>query len=277
RIAIFLFSDGHKWNDTNLADLSVQNKQSYALKHGYDIFMMDPKAIIRSRPAAWSKLKGIAALLPSYDYVWYVDLDTVITNSSIALEWYIHEANAITGTAGSVDSSTTPVVPDVIMTNDWHGPNTGVFFMRNSAWSLRFLDTWFDLKQFDRSLYPRQYPFNYEQRGLHYLLSTQEWASHRLAGHPAARAHRAHFQFVPQCAMNSYSVHPLQRGGSLRRNGYYRTDLLVHLAGIGDAHKQRLMRHYLAAAAAGGEPPPAAAAAAAGPVPAAWGGGRGGG
>ena len=61
-------------------DTSVANKQAYADRHGYDV-IVDSEIIDESRPTSWSKLLAMRKYLPSYDFLFYVDVDTIITNT----------------------------------------------------------------------------------------------------------------------------------------------------------------------------------------------------
>lgn len=49
--------------------------------------------------------------------------------------------------------------PDVIVTRDWNGPNSGVVLIKNSDFSRWFLKEWWDQDQFVHG----KFPFNYEQ------------------------------------------------------------------------------------------------------------------
>lgn len=49
--------------------------------------------------------------------------------------------------------------PDVVVTRDWNGPNSGVILLNNSSFSHWFLQEWWDQDQFVEG----KFPFNYEQ------------------------------------------------------------------------------------------------------------------
>ncbi|CAN0522541.1 unnamed protein product, partial [Ectocarpus sp. 8 AP-2014] len=48
---------------------------------------------------------------------------------------------------------------DLIVTQDWNGPNSGVILIKNSDFSRWLLQEWWDQKQFVNG----PYPFHYEQ------------------------------------------------------------------------------------------------------------------
>ena len=56
---------------------STANKQAYADLHGYDL-IVDEDIVDKSRPASWSKLLAMRKYLPNYDFVLYIDIDTII-------------------------------------------------------------------------------------------------------------------------------------------------------------------------------------------------------
>jgi hypothetical protein len=51
----------------------------------------------------------------------------------------------------------------------------------------------------------------YEQRAFHYLLDTDKWRGRDLPtfNKEKSKDFMKHFVFLPQCAMNSYTLHPL--------------------------------------------------------------------
>jgi hypothetical protein len=59
--------------------------QAYADRHGYDV-IVDGEIIDATRPTSWSKLLAMRKYLPSYDFLFYVDVDTIITNVDVRLE-----------------------------------------------------------------------------------------------------------------------------------------------------------------------------------------------
>ena len=227
-VVMYVFVDGKKWTETgqngeeSLRQRSLKNKQAYAELHGYSFYLSRSEDIDRSRPAPWRKVLDIKKLLKSYEYVMYVDLDTVILDENIKLESIIY-ANEKTMNA------------DFIMTKDPHGPNSGVFFARRSEWTMSFLDQWYGVKDFDTAPWYRQYPFLYEQRGLHYLYSSDYWIHRGMPLYDHFETIRSHFTFVPQCTMNSY----------VWIGNVNMAHLIVHLAGYSDYIKREKMDFFL--------------------------------
>ncbi|KAH7288561.1 hypothetical protein KP509_31G031500 [Ceratopteris richardii] len=123
-----------------LADLVSPNKRSYAKRHGYD-FIDASSLLDRSRPPSWSKILAVRKHLPHYDWVFWNDADSLVTNPTIALD------DIIDSIVGSIDFEN---MPDFIVTEDVTGINAGMFFFRNSTWSIHFLDRWWNQTSFVR-------------------------------------------------------------------------------------------------------------------------------
>ncbi|KAI0513939.1 hypothetical protein KFK09_009971 [Dendrobium nobile] len=194
------------------------NKRAYAARMGYDFVdahdLVDP-----GRPPSWSKIVAVRSQLPSHDWVFWNDADTVVTNPDISLE------NILGAVIGQADFETSP---DLVVTEDVNGINAGVFFVRRSKWSENFLETWWNLTSFVQ--------FGSTKSGdndaLKYLI--RNLSSHEL---------RSHVRISPmQCLFNSYpwypswkSVHQLIfSSGAVWRGVYSRGDFMVHLAGLDD-------------------------------------------
>jgi hypothetical protein len=126
-----------------LAQLTLVNHQAYALKHGY--YWKDSSHLLdASRPPAWSKIKAVQALLeaststsmPLCDWVLWLDADVLIMNSHIKLEDHL-----------------IPSDPQTMLVAGWDRKftvNSGVWLIRNSAWSHKFLEQWWNLKEWVR-------------------------------------------------------------------------------------------------------------------------------
>ena len=156
----------------------------------------------------------------------------------------------------------------MIISEDWNGVNTGVFGLKNSDWSLWFLEeAWGEagseqehmaLHEKSRSGVP--YPFEYEQRAVHYLLQTDVW---RQRGLPVYKGGRGplweHVKLVPQCTLNSYMLYPRlssiigQAPMTYVAAQYVPGDFVVHMAGHKDPNKSELFRYCYDMAAKEGE------------------------
>ena len=123
---------------------SMANKQAYADAHGYD-FIVDDDAIDRSAPTrSWNKLLAMRKHLPRYDFLLYVDVDAVVINPETGLE-------------DIVDFDYYQV-----LAADSNGVHCGVWLVRNTPWTLWFLD----------ELWARERVFEDERRALHHLYAS---------------------------------------------------------------------------------------------------------
>lgn len=229
---------GSSWSSA-MMERVLKNRIHYASIHGYDVLVaQSPDVFDKSVPVAWSKLKaGIVALQQNkYDYVFYIDMDAVIINYNIQVADLLAVAAVARNITASQlkDPSTWPMQLDFVMTNDWNGPNTGAWLARRGDFSSWLLEEAFSYRHELSRKKERgssiAYPFEYEQRAFHYLLDTKMWRRRGLKRYDAesgssesgAQSHhhrfstqqiRQHITFVPQCAFNSYSLHPMDWRG----------------------------------------------------------------
>lgn len=251
KLAVLILYDSNSgdWSPQLLERL-LDNKRRYCERHGYH-FIVANDFLDRSRSlglsAAWSKLLALDHYLPQYDILGYLDMDTVILNFDLPLHALLQRHNV-------------PSDRHLIVTADWNGLNTGVFLLRNSTWSTSFLQAaWSQAGTLSgrRSADGRPLPFLYEQRAFHLLINSAVWQRRGLPqwrGNPSISDNRQHVWYLPQCAMNSYVLHPLDRRAESNVNGegdgyevtqYVPGDLLVHFAGKKGRKRVRLMEHFL--------------------------------
>ncbi|KAJ3678565.1 hypothetical protein LUZ60_002368 [Juncus effusus] len=195
-----------------------ENKKRYAEMMGYG-FVDGTELVDISRPPNWSKILVVRDGLRNYDWVFWNDADTVITNMGISLE------SILFGLIGHNDFNS---APDLIITEDFNGVNSGAFFMGRSNWSSKFLEQWWNQTSYIR--------FNSTKSGdnaaMKYLinnLSKEEFNNHVIVS-------------KMQCLFNSYPWFPSWK--SLYRlvfsplttwKGVYSDgDFMVHLAGLDD-------------------------------------------
>ncbi|XP_020083846.1 uncharacterized protein LOC109707154 isoform X2 [Ananas comosus] len=93
------------------------NKRGYAARMGYD-YVDARGAVDPRRPPSWSKILAVRSLLPSYDWVFWNDADTVITNPNISLESILLSA---------IGHSDFDASPDLVVTEDFGGINAGAY------------------------------------------------------------------------------------------------------------------------------------------------------
>lgn len=233
------------WMRDMLAPL-VEMRRRYCQRHNYTLINVN-NLVDHSRPIAWSKLVALEHIFKTekYDYLFYQDMDTVIMNPDVTLESFI-------------DASARQF--DVLITEDMNGLNTGAFIMRNTPWTLWFLRTAWEQTQLvdrkstshtssgsgDNSTTSPHYLFRWEQRAFHYLTNSIQWQEAKLPEYPGDyREIRRHFYTLPQCAFNSYILHPLDVRAVREESQYVPGDFLIHFAGKAESYKRELMRYYL--------------------------------
>lgn len=239
-IGILMVYDKNYWEgDTNMINRVLLNREMYCKRHGYIMIHANDVPNNSSRPPAWNKLLAVEKYLMTntYDYILYMDMDMVIMDLNISLERFIATS-----------------AKDIIITNDWSGVNTGIWLAKNSAFTKWFLRTAWNQEQLVAKyslVSGKPHPFEYEQRAFHFLLDSKVW---RDRGLPQYRGNiteiRNHFHILPQCAMNSYIIHPLEFRADREVSQYVESDFIIHFAGKKGKIKTDLMDYYLTVAEA---------------------------
>jgi len=127
RIAILTFTTGEK----SYTHLSLSNKDVYAKRHGYDLFVdfesSEPRGVM------WHKLEMMESVINGgyHDWIWWIDFDTLITNTTIQLEDIISEA---------LQNHPKPQHVDFLLTGDCFQLNAGSMLMRARPSTLDFLN-----------------------------------------------------------------------------------------------------------------------------------------
>jgi hypothetical protein len=131
KIGVCSLSIGDKFK--NIVKYGIKSKQMYCNKHKYD-FIDDESVYDSTRPPAWSKILLLEKYLPKYDYLVWIDGDTYIMNDEIKLEDLIKKLN--------------PDDLDLMIANDYIKVNTGVFFLKNTPFSIELLKEIYKLDDF---------------------------------------------------------------------------------------------------------------------------------
>lgn len=101
-----------------------------------DYIFVDQSPIVNaSRPASWFKIQAVLNMFRDHscDWVLWVDADVLIMNYEIPLESFTPNDSA----------------KEIVFTPDlWRGVNAGVFLIHNSAWTISFLNTWWDMSDY---------------------------------------------------------------------------------------------------------------------------------
>ncbi|KAF2462995.1 uncharacterized protein BDR25DRAFT_298686 [Lindgomyces ingoldianus] len=116
--------------------MSLKNKDYYARRHGYDL-VVDFEAH-SDLGTTWWKYNMMERLIKSnkYDWMWWIDFDTLITNTDIKVAEIIQETLA---------NATNPDDIDFLTTHDCNGLNTGSFVVRSRESSVKYLRDTYDI------------------------------------------------------------------------------------------------------------------------------------
>ena len=134
RVAIVTFCHNSACN--GFFEPSVCNLARYAGRHGYTLIVENHAGCQRGfrdsgsdtpRNAKWCKVVVLEKHLHSFDWLIWVDIDTLIVDHSRSLE-DVFRLQA--GEEGAFDLFTA---------GDWNGMNTGVLAMRATSWSSQLL------------------------------------------------------------------------------------------------------------------------------------------
>jgi len=112
--------------------LTKKNHTRYCNKHKYPYVLIDKiedlPDITRNEAPTWSKISKAIELFDKYDYVFWMDADSIFTNMEIRLEKFM------------------AFNKDFIFSGDTNIINAGHWLINNSNWSRRFLR---DLLKYD--------------------------------------------------------------------------------------------------------------------------------
>lgn len=144
-------------NYKDLAEYSLPNKNAYAKKYNYDFYHFDD-VLDSSKPPQWNKILAVKNILEKniYDWVWWIDIDSLILNFNIQLE-------------SIIDSNF-----EIIFTkNNYSYISSGSCFFKNTELVKNFLDDVFYLKKsylanIDINI------FDHEQQAIRLLLQNDE-------------------------------------------------------------------------------------------------------
>jgi galactosyl transferase GMA12/MNN10 family len=221
-----------------VAKLTWPNHKEYARKQGYTIRdqsrLLDP-----SRPPAWSKIRAVQAMMNEpfkCEWVLWLDADVVIMDSYRLVESLIpHDA-----TSSDIDL--------IVTTDRRFTANSGVWLMRNSAWSRQFLEDWWNSKSFVR---PNGLSLSGDNDAFGHLirerlgLSTVDVPT-ALQLSTAIEATKSPIRFIARCNMNSFGVFVPKTSSRSRTNTtniqqeewylsdqwYHDGDFIAHASGV---------------------------------------------
>ena len=112
RIAIVTLYDSKRFT---IGNRSALNKQQYARGHGYTVYVDNHFLNVQERRPSWFKVKAVLSHLDDFDWVMWVDADTLFMNFERSIEELLD------------------VRYDMIVTEDRRGINAGVWIIQNTG------------------------------------------------------------------------------------------------------------------------------------------------
>jgi len=138
------YANGERGNFTEWANKTTQNKFEYAEKHGYG-FLSERNYKGYDRPISWYKIYKILNLINDYDWVVWMDADSLITNYNVKIEDIINQEVDRKKTVFlspkdlPIECSLPPLKEtNYIITQDDYSPCMGIFLIKNCEWSRNF-------------------------------------------------------------------------------------------------------------------------------------------
>ena len=146
----------------------------YARRQGYDLFV-DYESHTDRAVVYWKfNMAEKVIKTGNYDWVWWLDFDTLITNTEIKLTDIIEE---------ELRNATDPDAIDYLVTHDCNGFNGGSFFIRGHERSLEFMHAAWAL---DDEAKAKGEHLN-EQDALSRLMQEDEAGAHRVRVMPQVK------------------------------------------------------------------------------------------
>ncbi|CAG8670171.1 4613_t:CDS:2, partial [Gigaspora rosea] len=140
KLSIALVTSSFIYNDMCMypvADDITDNKRRYAKRHGYYFVARSEEFTqqrYKKRYKVWGKIDVVEKVLPHYDWVFWMDMDAVIANHDIKIEQLFENFKKMVGKEKFNDINFVIARPK----NDFM-INAGVFLIKNSEWSQKFL------------------------------------------------------------------------------------------------------------------------------------------
>jgi len=160
------------------APITVNGKREYCERHNYTFY--NYTSMEEKWSPEWSKIIYCLKHLKQHDWIFWSDVDAMITNYNFKIESILDET------------------VDIIVSNDIGGMNTGSFLIKNSEWSYNFLQKLYSLRdqyeKGDRSFRSNQANQFTDQDAMVNLFMSN-WDNSRV-----------HFKFIDKRIFNSYAM-----------------------------------------------------------------------
>ena len=191
----------HGCSFDELAKTTIPTYKEYCEKHGYD-FYCKTQNFTEGRTVGWSKFEIFLENMDKYDWMFYVECDSMLMNQTIRLENLIDNHH------------------DIIMTKT-DTPNTielncGPMLVKSSEWNKKFFEHLLNKKEY----YSHQMV---EQAAISDEVNQNEEA-------------RKHFKIMNLRFFNSY-YHEWHPNGN-----YKHGDFILHLAGTSNSYREKVFK-----------------------------------
>jgi mannan polymerase II complex MNN10 subunit len=132
--------------ETSYDLIAISNKIKYTKKHGYDMIWSFDRSE-GNYPKDWDRLKEMEKAIRgklngenAYEWIWWIDYDLIVTNSSITLESVVEQALAPYSPAERDQI-------DMIITPDCFPVNSGSLMVRTTPYVLSIIAEWWRQKE----------------------------------------------------------------------------------------------------------------------------------
>jgi hypothetical protein len=224
-------------NFDGILDLTMDNKIQYARKYNYVVY--DESHVVNgTRGPSWFKIIAVQRLLreENCDWVFWMDADIVIMNSTIKLEDFLpydfisdtnqqpqYDLLLSADTLRGINSDTT--VANIGHTGSY---NAGAWLIRNSEWSTQFLDTWWNMKSYVK---PIGQSFSGDNHALEDLLRTiPNFDDHCIA--PPRCTFNSFAKFVQKQPDQDARMDKMMSEHVMDEGYYHKGDFVAHVAGV---------------------------------------------
>ena len=240
-------------NFDGIMALTWENKYRYAQQHHYHIYD-ESHVVNHTRGPSWFKIIAVLRLLQMEhcDWVFWMDADMVIMNSTIQLEDFLpyyhrdpfqspllprqpnYDLLLSMDLRGSSPSTNSAGTTQLIHNGTQYGTtntgiyNAGAWIIRNSEWSIQFLTTWWNMESY---VQPIGHSFSGDNHALKDLLrhDVSDFNEHCLV--------------PPRCTFNSFAKFVRDNGNpeshqqlllerTYNEAYYHQTDFVAHVAGV---------------------------------------------
>jgi len=196
-------------NFIEIGKITDQNKLNYCSKHGYDYICQRENLDC----LGFDKIEILINNLPKYDYIWWNDADSLITNSSVKMENRIFPNY------------------DLIISWDELFLNAGSFIIKNSEASMDFLKLVFSYKEQWKDN-PASEQGVITSLFLHEKFQQSEYFNK--------------IKVVNQRYLNSFPEERLIKYPNMLQHGIWnKGDWLIHLSGISNEERLNIIPKYL--------------------------------